>query len=38
LVLFRVDEATGRLQPTGQTHEVGSPVCIRFLPGEAPGN
>ncbi len=38
LVMFRVDEATGRVQPLGQTREVGSPVCIRFLPGAAPGN
>lgn len=38
LVMFRVDEATGRVLPTGQTREVGSPVCVRFLPGGVPGN
>jgi len=38
LVMFEVDEATGRVQPTAQTREVGSPVCVRFLPGDAPGN
>lgn len=32
IVLFSVDQATGKLKPTGQTVEVGSPVCIQFLP------
>lgn len=32
LAFFRVAEATGHLHLTGQTSEVGSPVCIRFLP------
>ncbi len=31
IVVFRVDEKTGLLAPTGQTVEVPSPVCIRFL-------
>ena len=31
IVAFRVDQATGRLTPTGQQVEVPSPVCIRFL-------
>lgn len=30
LVIFRVDPATGRLTPTGQTLSVGSPVCVVF--------
>ncbi|MBM3793517.1 MAG: lactonase family protein [Acidobacteria bacterium] len=32
IVVFKIDPKTGKLTPTGQTHEVGSPVCIRFLP------
>ncbi len=32
IVIFKIDPKTGKLTPTGQTHEVGSPVCIRFLP------
>jgi 6-phosphogluconolactonase len=31
IVVFRIDAATGRLTPTGQTFEVGSPVCIKFM-------
>jgi 6-phosphogluconolactonase len=31
MVVFRIDLKTGKLKPTGQTVEVGSPVCIRFL-------
>jgi 6-phosphogluconolactonase len=31
IVVFRRDAATGRLTPTGQTVNVGSPVCIQFL-------
>lgn len=31
VVLFRVDTKTGALTPTGDTFEVGSPVCVRFL-------
>ncbi len=31
IVLFRVDPKTGRLSPTGQTVQVGSPVCIVFV-------
>jgi 6-phosphogluconolactonase len=30
LVVFRIDQATGKLTPTGQTVEVGAPVCVRF--------
>jgi 6-phosphogluconolactonase len=32
VVVFRVDQQTGRLTPTGQTVEVGAPVCIKFMP------
>ena len=31
IVLFQVNARTGRLTPTGQTVEVGSPVCCAFL-------
>lgn len=31
MVVFRIDLKTGKLKPTGQAVEVGSPVCIRFL-------
>lgn len=30
LVIFAVDADTGRLTPTGQTVELGTPVCVRF--------
>ena len=32
VVVFRIDLKTGRLTPTGQTLEVGAPVCVKFLP------
>ncbi len=32
LVMFRIDPATGRLEATGQSFEVGTPSCVRFLP------
>jgi 6-phosphogluconolactonase len=31
LVVFRIDQNTGKLTPTGETAEVGSPVCVKFL-------
>jgi 6-phosphogluconolactonase len=31
LVVFRIDPKTGRLTPTGETAEVRSPVCVRFM-------
>jgi 6-phosphogluconolactonase len=31
LVVFRIDRKTGKLTPTGQTVEVGAPVCVKFL-------
>jgi 6-phosphogluconolactonase len=32
IVAFRIDQKTGTLTPTGETLEVPSPVCLRFLP------
>ena len=32
VVVFSIDSNTGRLAPTGQKLEVGSPVCVRFVP------
>ncbi len=31
IVVFRIDKSTGRLKATGQTLEVGSPVCVKFV-------
>lgn len=31
IVIFKVDAATGRIRPSGQTLEVGKPVCVKFL-------
>jgi 6-phosphogluconolactonase len=31
IVVFRIDEKTGKLTPTGKTLDVVSPVCLRFL-------
>jgi 6-phosphogluconolactonase len=31
LAVFKVDPETGKLTPTGQTVQVGAPVCVRFL-------
>jgi 6-phosphogluconolactonase len=31
IVVFRIDPKTGRLTPTGQTLEVPSPVCVKFV-------
>lgn len=30
IVVFKIDPQTGGLQPTGQTLDVPSPVCVRF--------
>ena len=32
LVVFRIDPQGGELKPTGAAIEVGSPVCVKFLP------
>jgi 6-phosphogluconolactonase len=31
IVIFRIDQKTGHLTPTGQVLDVGSPVCVKFL-------
>jgi 6-phosphogluconolactonase len=31
LATFRIDPKTGKLRPTGQSFEVGTPSCVRFL-------
>jgi 6-phosphogluconolactonase len=31
VVVFKIDQATGALKPTGNSIEVPSPVCVRFL-------
>jgi 6-phosphogluconolactonase len=31
IVIFRIDQATGKLTATGEKVDVPSPVCIRFL-------
>jgi 6-phosphogluconolactonase len=35
VVVFRINAQTGRLTWTGQTIEVGQPVCVVFVPMEA---
>lgn len=30
-VVYRIDAKTGKLTPTGQVIEMGSPVCVKFL-------
>ncbi|MFL5339501.1 MAG: lactonase family protein [Gemmataceae bacterium] len=32
VVVFRIDADTGELKPTGYKIEVGSPVCVKFVP------
>lgn len=32
VIVFKIDPKTGDLTPTGLRIEVGSPVCLRFLP------
>lgn len=36
LVTFAVDPLDGHLEPTGKSQEVGSPVCILFVPTRVP--
>lgn len=31
IVVFRIDQQTGKLTPTGHVLDVASPVCVRFL-------
>ena len=32
MVIFRIDQKTGKLTPTGDVIQLGSPVCIKFVP------
>ncbi len=32
IIAFRIDPKSGRLSPTGQQVQVGSPVCVKFVP------
>ena len=32
IIVFAIDGRTGQLKPTGQKAEVGSPVCVKFVP------
>jgi 6-phosphogluconolactonase len=32
VVTFRVDQQSGKLTATGQTTEIPSPVCLKFIP------
>jgi 6-phosphogluconolactonase len=32
VVSFRIDQQTGKLTATGQTTEIPSPVCLKFIP------
>jgi 6-phosphogluconolactonase len=32
IVIFRIDQKTGALTPTGDTLELASPVCVAFVP------
>jgi 6-phosphogluconolactonase len=32
VVVFKVNQETGALSPTGQSVEVGTPICIKFVP------
>lgn len=31
VVVFKIDQQTGKLTPTGKSFEVGQPVCLKFL-------
>ena len=32
VVVFKVDQQTGALTPTGASVTIGSPVCVKFVP------
>ena len=32
IVAFRIDQETGILEPTGQSIEVPTPVCLKLIP------
>lgn len=31
IVMFKIDQETGKLKPHGTPTEVGTPICIRFV-------
>jgi len=31
VIVFRIDEKTGRLTPTGDSVTISMPVCLKFL-------
>ena len=31
IVVFRIDQQTGRLTPSGQVLEIAEPVCVKFV-------
>ena len=31
IVIFRIDQETGKLTPTGRVLDVSQPVCVKFL-------
>jgi 6-phosphogluconolactonase len=31
IVIFRINQQTGKLLPTGESVEIGAPVCIQFV-------
>jgi 6-phosphogluconolactonase len=32
IVVFKIDQKTGGLTPTGDVLEIASPVCVAFVP------
>jgi 6-phosphogluconolactonase len=32
MIVYRIDQNTGKLTPTGQNLEVGAPVCVKYVP------
>ncbi|WP_419700715.1 lactonase family protein [Mucilaginibacter sp. NFX135] len=34
IFVFRIDQTTGRISPTGFKLEIGNPVCLKFVPAE----
>ena len=37
VVVFRIDQKTGHLTATGNSIQVGTPVCVKFVPAEKAG-